>query len=122
MGELAAAHGLDLRAHVEQFNANRSVPVALEAGARSVDHLACLHPDDVAPLAAAECAAVLLPGAEFLGAEHDAARARARRRGRDLRAGHGRQPGHLADRLDAAGRRASPCAATAGACARRCSP
>jgi imidazolonepropionase len=43
--------------------------VALAAGARSVDHLACLHPDDLAPLAAAECAAVLLPGAEFLGAE-----------------------------------------------------
>jgi imidazolonepropionase len=54
---------------VEQFNANRSVPVALEAGARSVDHLACLHPDDLAPLAAADCAAVLLPGAEFLGDE-----------------------------------------------------
>ena len=45
------------------------MPVALAAGARSVDHLACLHPDDLAPLAAAECAAVLLPGAEFLGAE-----------------------------------------------------
>ena len=71
MGELAGATGSP-RAHVEQFNANRSVPVALEAGARSVDHLACLHPDDVAPLAAAECAAVLLPGAEFLGAEETA--------------------------------------------------
>jgi imidazolonepropionase len=69
MGRLAAAHGLDLRAHVEQFNANRSVPVALEAGARSVDHLACLDPRDVEPLAAAECAAVLLPGAELLGDE-----------------------------------------------------
>jgi imidazolonepropionase len=69
IGRLAAAHGLDLRAHVEQFATHRSVPVALELGARSVDHLACLHPDDVAPLAAAECAAVLLPGAEFLGAE-----------------------------------------------------
>jgi imidazolonepropionase len=69
MGRLAAAHQLDLRAHVEQFNANRSVPVALEAGARSVDHLARLAPDDVEPLARAECAAVLLPGAEFLGAE-----------------------------------------------------
>jgi imidazolonepropionase len=44
--------------------------VALDAGARSVDHLACLHPDDVEPLAAAECGAVLLPGAEFLGDEH----------------------------------------------------
>jgi imidazolonepropionase len=69
VGGWAAAAGLDLRAHVEQFGAHRSVPVALEHGARSVDHLACLHPDDLGPLAAAECAAVLLPGAEFLGAE-----------------------------------------------------
>jgi imidazolonepropionase len=69
LGAIAAREGVPLRAHVEQFNANRSVPVALAAGARSVDHLACLHPDDVAPLAGAECAAVLLPGAEFLGAE-----------------------------------------------------
>jgi imidazolonepropionase len=72
MGDLATAHGLYLRAHVEQFATHRSVPVALAAGARSVDHLACLHPDDVAPLAAAECAAVLLPGAEVMGAEETA--------------------------------------------------
>jgi imidazolonepropionase len=72
LGLLAAAYGLDLRAHVEQFNANRSVPAALESGARSVDHLSCLHPDDLEPLAAAECAAVLLPGAEFMGGEHTA--------------------------------------------------
>jgi imidazolonepropionase len=69
LGAIAQREGVPLRAHVEQFNANRSVPVALAAGARSVDHLACLHPDDLDPLAAAECAAVLLPGAEFLGAE-----------------------------------------------------
>lgn len=69
LGSLAERHGLDLRAHVEQFACHRSVPVALEHGARSVDHLARLHPDDVAPLAAARCAAVLLPGAELLGAE-----------------------------------------------------
>jgi imidazolonepropionase len=69
MGQLAARHSLDLRAHVEQFNANHSVPVALAAGARSVDHLACLADDEVGLLAAAETAAVLLPGAEFLGAE-----------------------------------------------------
>ena len=69
MGDLAAGAGLALRCHVEQFNANRSVPVALERGARSVDHLACLHPDDVEPLAASECAAVLLPGAELMAAE-----------------------------------------------------
>ncbi|HMJ36744.1 MAG TPA: imidazolonepropionase [Baekduia sp.] len=69
MGAIAAANGRDLRAHVEQFSTMRSVPVALAAGARSVDHLACLHPDDLAPLAAAECAAVLLPAAELLGDE-----------------------------------------------------
>lgn len=69
VGTLARATGRDLRAHVEQFSTMRSVPVALEHGARSVDHLACLHPDDLAPLAAAECAAVLLPGAELLGDE-----------------------------------------------------
>ena len=70
MGAIAAREGVPLRAHVEQFNANRSVPVALAAGARSVDHLARLHADDLPALAAAECAAVLLPGAEVLGAEH----------------------------------------------------
>jgi imidazolonepropionase len=69
MGRLASTYGLALRCHVEQFATHRSVPVALEHGARSVDHLACLHPDDLAPLADSECAAVLLPGAEFLGAE-----------------------------------------------------
>jgi imidazolonepropionase len=72
LGEIARREGVPLRAHVEQFNTNRSVPVALAAGARSVDHLACLDPEDRAPLAAAECAAVLLPGAEFLGAERTA--------------------------------------------------
>jgi imidazolonepropionase len=72
MGELAAAAGLALRCHVEQFASHRSVGVALAAGARSVDHLSMIHPDDVAPLAAAPCAAVLLPAAEFLGAEHRA--------------------------------------------------
>ncbi|MBV9796663.1 MAG: imidazolonepropionase [Solirubrobacterales bacterium] len=69
MGELAKRYSLDLRAHVEQFNANHSVPVALHAGARSVDHLACLPEDELAGLAGAETAAVLLPGAEFLGEE-----------------------------------------------------
>ncbi|MGA2927158.1 MAG: imidazolonepropionase [Solirubrobacteraceae bacterium] len=69
MGALAARRGLDLRAHVEQFSANHSVPVALAAGARSVDHLACLPTEHIDLLAGAEAAAVLLPGAEFLGDE-----------------------------------------------------
>lgn len=72
MGQLAAGAGLALRCHVEQFGGLRSVPVALAAGARSVDHLSTIHADDIAPLADAPCAAVLLPAAEFLGAEHRA--------------------------------------------------
>ena len=72
MGALAADAGLALRAHVEQFGGLRSVPVALAASARSVDHLSTLDDDDIAPLAQAECAAVLLPAAEFLGDEHRA--------------------------------------------------
>ena len=69
MGELAHGHGLALRAHVEQFTTMRSVPVALKQGARSVDHLSAIHPEDVEPLARSQCAAVLLPGAEFMGVE-----------------------------------------------------
>jgi imidazolonepropionase len=69
MGQLARASGKALRAHVEQFTTMRSVPVALDAGARSLDHLVALHADDLPRLAAAECAAVLLPAAELLGDE-----------------------------------------------------
>jgi imidazolonepropionase len=69
MGAIARDTGRPLRAHVEQLSTLRSVPVALEWEARSVDHLSVIHPDDVAPLAASECAAVLLPGAELMNAE-----------------------------------------------------
>ena len=72
MGAIARATGRPLRAHAEQLSTLRSVPVALEWGARSVDHLSLMHPDDVAPLAASECAAVLLPGAELMNAERTA--------------------------------------------------
>ncbi len=69
MGALAAAGGLTLRVHGEQLSCMRSVPVALRAGARSIDHLSQVHEDDIRPLANAACAAVLLPAAEFLGNE-----------------------------------------------------
>jgi imidazolonepropionase len=69
MGKLATAADVHLRAHVEQLSTMRSVPVALEHGARSLDHLSRIHPDDVGPLSRAQCAAVLLPGAEVMGAE-----------------------------------------------------
>jgi imidazolonepropionase len=69
LGHLATANGVRLRAHVEQFSTMRSVPVALKHDARSLDHLSKIHPDDIQPLASSECAAVLLPGAEFMGVE-----------------------------------------------------
>ena len=72
MGELAASAGLALRCHAEQFASHHTVPVALAAGARSVDHLSMIDAGDIPALAAAACAAVLLPAAEFLGAEHRA--------------------------------------------------
>ena len=72
MGELASANGVLLRAHVEQFTTMRSVPVALRHNARSLDHLSTIHRDDIAPLGASDTAAVLLPGAEFMGAEQTA--------------------------------------------------
>ncbi len=67
---LAREHGLALRAHVEQFADHGSTAVAVDEGARSVDHLSCLPDEGVAALAASETAAVLLPSAELLGAEH----------------------------------------------------
>ncbi|MBV9336177.1 MAG: imidazolonepropionase [Solirubrobacterales bacterium] len=69
LGKLAAGAGVALRAHVEQFSTMRSVPVALRHDARSLDHLSAIHPDDIGPLASSNTAAVLLPGAEFMGAE-----------------------------------------------------
>src|SRR5207248_3513932 len=69
LGTLATANNLTLRAHVEQFTTMRSVPVALTHNARSLDHLSTIHPQDIAPLAQSQTAAVLLPGAELLGAE-----------------------------------------------------
>lgn len=69
VGRLAYARGMALRAHVEQLHSHGSVPVAIAAGARSVDHLSWMPADDIPALATADCAAVLLPGAEFIGRE-----------------------------------------------------
>jgi imidazolonepropionase len=69
MGRLAEQNNLNLRAHVEQFTTMRSVPVALRHNARSLDHLSAIDPQDIEPLARSDTAAVLLPGAEFMGKE-----------------------------------------------------
>jgi imidazolonepropionase len=63
-----AAEGLELRLHGDQFTDAGAIPLALELGARSVDHLESTGPDGIAALAGSDVAAVLLPAsALFLG-------------------------------------------------------
>ncbi len=60
--------GLALRLHGDQLSEIGAVPLALELGARSIDHLEATSPGGVAALAASEVTAVLLPvAALFLG-------------------------------------------------------
>jgi imidazolonepropionase len=60
--------GLALRLHGDQFTESGAVPLAVELGARSVDHLEATGEDGVRALAASGVAAVLLPAsALFLG-------------------------------------------------------
>ncbi len=60
--------GLALRLHADQFNELGAVPLAIELGARSVDHLEATGDEGVAALAASDVTAVLLPAsALFLG-------------------------------------------------------
>ena len=53
--------GLTLRLHGDQFTESGAVPLALELGARSVDHLEATGPDGVAALGAGDVTAVMLP-------------------------------------------------------------
>jgi imidazolonepropionase len=63
-----AGAGLALRLHGDQFTEQGAVPLAIELGARSVDHLEATGHEGVAALARSDVAAVLLPAsALFLG-------------------------------------------------------
>jgi imidazolonepropionase len=74
--EACAAAGLALRIHADQFSEAGGIPLAVELGARSVDHLEATGPDGVQALAGSEVAAVLLPvAALFLGRPMPPARA-----------------------------------------------
>ncbi len=53
--------GLALRLHGDQFTESGAVPLAIELGARSVDHLEATGPEGIAALAASDVTAVLLP-------------------------------------------------------------
>ena len=59
--EACAAAGLALRLHGDQFTERGAVPLAIELGARSVDHLEATGEDGVRALAASGVAGVLLP-------------------------------------------------------------
>jgi imidazolonepropionase len=59
--EACAAAGLALRLHGDQFTEQGAVALAIELGARSVDHLEATGPDGVRALGASKVAAVLLP-------------------------------------------------------------
>jgi imidazolonepropionase len=56
-----AGAGLALRLHGDQFTEQGAVPLAIELGARSVDHLEATGAEGVAALATSDVAAVLLP-------------------------------------------------------------
>ena len=71
-----AGAGLRLRLHGDQFTEQGAVPLAIELGARSVDHLEATGPEGVAALGKSDVAAVLLPAsALFLGRPMPQARA-----------------------------------------------
>jgi imidazolonepropionase len=71
-----AAAGLELRLHGDQFTEQGAVGLAIELGARSIDHLEATGDDGVAALGRSDVAAVLLPAsALFLGRPMPPARA-----------------------------------------------
>jgi len=53
--------GLALRLHGDQFTESGAIPLAVELGARSVDHLEATGNEGIRALAASDVAAVLLP-------------------------------------------------------------
>ena len=68
--------GLDLRLHGDQFTESGAIPLAIELGARSVDHLESTGRDGIASLAESDVTGVLLPAsALFLGRPMPPARA-----------------------------------------------
>ncbi len=66
--EACRGAGLALRLHGDQFSEAGAIPLAIELGARSVDHLEATGSKGVRALAGSDVAAVLLPAsALFLG-------------------------------------------------------
>jgi imidazolonepropionase len=59
--EACRAEGLALRLHGDQFTESGAVPLAIELGARSIDHLEATGDDGVRAVAASDVVGVLLP-------------------------------------------------------------
>lgn len=73
--EACARHGLALRLHADQFSERGAVPLAVELGARSVDHLENTGEAGIAALGRSGTVAVLLPAcALYLGLPDPSAR------------------------------------------------
>lgn len=70
-----ARHGLTLRMHGDQFTERGAVPLAIELGARSIDHLEATGEEGVRLLGRSGVVAVMLPAcALFLGLRYPPAR------------------------------------------------
>ncbi len=63
--EAAAELGCPLRVHADQFNSLGMTPVAVDLGARSVDHLEATTPRDLKYLAESDTIGVALPACGF---------------------------------------------------------
>jgi imidazolonepropionase len=73
----AAALGLGLKMHVDEFKPLGGTRLAVELGAASADHLVCTPPDEIDLLARSDTIAVALPGTPFGLGQHDYTPARA---------------------------------------------
>ena len=100
--EKAKELGLELRLHGDQFSEIGAIPLAVELGARSVDHLEATGPEGVAALAASDVDRRDAARRVARARPADAAGARADRRGRRRRARDRLQPGLELLRLAAA--------------------
>ena len=89
----AREHGLDLRLHGDQFTEAGAIPLAIELGARSVDHLEATGPEGVAALAEQRRRRRAAAGERAHPRPTDASGARSRRCRRRDRARDGLQPG-----------------------------
>jgi imidazolonepropionase len=63
--DAARGFGLPLRLHADEFESLGGTALAVELGAKSVDHLLATTPEDAARLGASDTVAVLLPATPF---------------------------------------------------------